>query len=57
MKTMEKTINAHKILVGNSKGRRPLTRQKFCLNDNIKIQLKEKGWDEMNWYHLAQHVF
>jgi hypothetical protein len=54
---MGKRINVHKILVGKSKGRRQLTRPRFWLNDNTKIYIKEKRLDEINWFHLAQHMF
>jgi hypothetical protein len=57
IEVMGKTINAHKTLVGKTKWRRPLTRPRFWLNDNIKIYFKEKRWDEMNWFHLAHNMF
>jgi hypothetical protein len=37
---MGKTINAHKILVGKSRGKRPITRPRFWFNDDIKIYLE-----------------
>jgi hypothetical protein len=46
--------NAYSILVGNKKGKRPLGRQKRNWVDNIKLDLREIGWDGMDWIDLAQ---
>jgi hypothetical protein len=46
-----KKMNAHKILVGNPEGKRPLTRR---LKDNIKMNLREEEWGGVNWIHLTQ---
>jgi hypothetical protein len=42
------------ILVGEPKGERPLGRPRRRWADNIKIDLREKGWDGMDWIDLAQ---
>jgi hypothetical protein len=47
-------MNAHKILVGNTEGKRPLGRPRRRCVDNIKIDLRERGWDDMDWIDLAQ---
>jgi hypothetical protein len=41
-------------LVGKSEGKRPLGRPRRRWVDNIKIDLREKGWDGMDWIDLAQ---
>jgi hypothetical protein len=46
--------NAYRILVGKSEGKRPLERPRRRWVDNIKIDLREIGWDGMNWIDLAQ---
>jgi hypothetical protein len=46
--------NAYRILVGNSEGKRPLGRPRCRWVDNIKIGLREIGWDGMDWIDLAQ---
>jgi hypothetical protein len=46
--------NAYRILVGNPKGRRPLGRPRRRWVDNIKMDLREVGWDGMDWINLAQ---
>jgi hypothetical protein len=46
--------NAYRILVGKSEGKRPLGRPGRRWVDNIKMDLKEIGWDEMDWIDLAQ---
>jgi hypothetical protein len=37
--------NAYRILVGNPEGKRPLGRPRRRWVDNIKIDLREIGWD------------
>jgi hypothetical protein len=46
--------NAYRILVGKPEGKRPLGRQRCRWVDNIKIGLRETGWDSMDWIDLAQ---
>jgi hypothetical protein len=40
------------VLVGKREGKRPLERQPKWEN-NIKTDLREVGWDSMDWIHLA----
>jgi hypothetical protein len=47
--------NAYRILVGKSEGKRPLGRPKRRWVDNIKIDLRDKGWDGMDSIDLAQN--
>jgi hypothetical protein len=42
-------MNAYKILVGNQEGKRPLGRPRRRWVDNIKVDLRETGWDAMVW--------
>jgi hypothetical protein len=46
--------NAYRILVGNPKGKRPLGSPRRRRVDNIKIELREIGWDGVDWVDLAQ---
>jgi hypothetical protein len=46
--------NAYRILVGKPRRRRPLGRPRRRWVDNIKIDLREIGWDSMDWIDLAQ---
>jgi hypothetical protein len=48
------TRNAYRILVGKPERKRPLGRPRRRWVDNIKICLKEIGWDFMDWLNLAQ---
>jgi hypothetical protein len=50
---MGKKRNAYKILVGNLEGKRPLGRPRRRWVDNIKRDIKERGWDDMDWIDLA----
>jgi hypothetical protein len=46
--------NAYKILLGNPEGKRPLGRPRHMWVDNIKMDLREIGWDGMDRINLAQ---
>jgi hypothetical protein len=46
--------NAYMILVGKPQGKRPLGRQRCMFVDNIKMDLRENGWNGMNWIDLAE---
>jgi hypothetical protein len=46
--------NAYRILVGKPEGKRPLGRPRRRWVDYIKIDIREIGWDGMDWIHLAQ---
>jgi hypothetical protein len=47
-------MNAYRILVGNPEGNRPLRRPRCMWMDNIKIDLREIGWDGMDWIDLTK---
>jgi hypothetical protein len=40
--------------VGKPEGKRPLGRPRYRWVDNIKMHLREIGWDGMDWIDLAQ---
>jgi hypothetical protein len=44
----------YRILVGKPEGKRPLGRPRRRWVDNIKIDVREIGWDGMDWIELAQ---
>jgi hypothetical protein len=46
--------NAYRISVGKPEGKRPLGRPRRRWVDNIKMVLRETGWDGMDWIDLAQ---
>jgi hypothetical protein len=45
---------AYRILVGRPEGRGPLERPRRRWEDNIKMDLQEVGWADMDWIELAQ---
>jgi hypothetical protein len=51
---MGEVRGAYKILVGRPEGRRPLGRPRRRWEDNIKMDLREVGFGDVDWIHLAQ---
>jgi hypothetical protein len=51
---MGETRNACRILVGKPEGKRPLGRPKCRWVDSIKMDVRDIGWDGMDWIELAQ---
>jgi hypothetical protein len=45
--------NAYNILVGKSEWKRPLGRHMSRWEDNIRMDVKEIGWEVVDWKHLA----
>jgi hypothetical protein len=45
--------NAYRILVGKPEGKRPLGRPRLRWVDNIKMDLREIGWDGMDWIGIG----
>jgi hypothetical protein len=46
--------NAYRILVGKPEGKRPLGRPRYRWENNIRMELREIGWGDISWIHLAQ---
>jgi hypothetical protein len=46
--------NAYRIWVGKPEGKRPLGRPRRRWVDSIKIDVREIGWNGMDWMELAQ---
>jgi hypothetical protein len=51
---MEEKRNGYKILVGMPEGKRPRGRSRHRWVDNIIMDLREIGWDGMDWTCLAE---
>jgi hypothetical protein len=45
---------AYRILVGRPEGRPPPGRPTHRWEDNIKMELQQVGWGDMDWIELAQ---
>jgi hypothetical protein len=50
---MGKMRNAHKIIVGISEGKGSLGRRRRRLEGYITLDLRVRGWVNVNWMHLA----
>jgi hypothetical protein len=51
---MAEKRNAYRILVRKPEGKRPLGRPRCRWVDNIKIDVRQTGWDGIDWTDLAQ---
>ncbi|KAJ4442551.1 hypothetical protein ANN_04138 [Periplaneta americana] len=51
---MGESRNAYRVLVGRPEGKRPLGRPRRRWEDNIKMDLREVGYDDRDWVNLAQ---
>jgi hypothetical protein len=52
---MGEVRGAYKILFGRPEGRGPLGRPRRRWEDNIKMDLREIGFRDVDWIHWAQH--
>jgi hypothetical protein len=46
--------DAYRLFVGKAEGRRPLGRPRRAWVDNIRMDLLELGWGDVDWIGLAQ---
>jgi hypothetical protein len=53
---MGEVRGAYSILVGRPEGRRPLGRPRRRWEDNIKMDLREIGFGDVDWSHWAQNM-
>jgi hypothetical protein len=51
---MGQTRNAYRLLVGKPEGQRPLGRPRRRWVDNIRLDLGEVGWGDVDWIGQAQ---
>jgi hypothetical protein len=47
--------NAYRILVGKLERKRPLGRPRCRWVDNVEMDLREIGWDGLDWIYMAQN--
>jgi hypothetical protein len=52
---MTKMRNVYEILIGKHEGKEPLGRPRSKLERSIKMDLKETGWDGLDWINLAHY--
>jgi hypothetical protein len=51
---MDEGRGAYRVLVGRPEGRRPLGRPRRRWEDNIKMDLQEVRWGDMDWIDMAK---
>jgi hypothetical protein len=49
-----KMKNLYRILVRKPEGKRSFRRSRHRCEDNIKMDLREIGWEVVDWSHLSQ---
>jgi hypothetical protein len=47
-------MNAYRLLAGKPEGKRPLGRPRRGWVDNIRMELGEVGWGDVDWIGLVQ---
>jgi len=47
----------YRVLVVKTEGKRSLRRPRLRWQDNIKMDLQEVGWRDMDWIYLAQNRY
>jgi hypothetical protein len=48
--------NAYRLFVGKPEGKRPLGRPRRSWVDNIRMDLGEVGWTDVDWIGVAQDM-
>jgi len=48
--------NACRVLVGKLERNRPFARSRSRWEDNIKIDVQEVGWEDVDWCNLAKDM-
>jgi hypothetical protein len=51
---MEEMRNAYNVLVGKPEGKSTFGRPRRRCENNIRMNLKENGWKDVDWMNLAQ---
>jgi hypothetical protein len=46
--------NAYNILLGKPEGKKPIGRLRRRWEDNIRMDLRETGWERVDWMHPVQ---
>jgi hypothetical protein len=47
--------NTYKMLTGRPEGKRKFESSRHSWKDNIKINLRDTGWEGVDWIHVAQN--
>jgi hypothetical protein len=53
--TIEEKREAYRIFVGNPERKKPLGRPRRKWVDNIKMDLRDIGWSDVDWTDMAQY--
>jgi hypothetical protein len=51
---MREERKLYKVLVGKPEGKRPLERLRCRCEDGIRVDLREIGWEDVEWVQLVQ---
>jgi hypothetical protein len=51
---MEEDRKVYKVLARKPEGKRPLKKPRYRWEDGLKMDLRDTGWEHVQWIHLAQ---
>jgi hypothetical protein len=51
---MGENINTYRVLVGKPEGKRPLGKPRHMWDSNVKMDLRERGWADMDLSGLGE---
>jgi hypothetical protein len=51
---MGEESNVYRVLMGKPEGKRPFERARHRWEDGIRMDLREIGWESVDWLQLAQ---
>jgi len=52
---MGEKINSYRVVVGKFEAKKPLGRLRGSWENNIKVDVKETGWESVDWNNIAHY--
>jgi len=52
---MREKISSFRVVVGKFEGKKPLEKLRGSCENNIRVDVKETGWESIDWNNIAQN--